>query len=166
MRLRIGPPPDSTDFSPQKGGWSKLKEPSFNVFMLFALPASVLLTGGVLALWAALARAHEIDAAGQVSITPRTLLVFMVALISLVVVHELLHAVSLPGCGLTSATIAGLLFAWMPPWLVLLSAINTFASSGDLIAAALLVWQTPSSATVRNKGIETWWRDAESLANV
>jgi hypothetical protein len=110
----------------------------------------------------------------------------MVALIGLVVVHELLHPVSLPGCGLTSATIAGvwpqkltpyvfyegelsrnrhilvdlmpflllsvvplfagLLFAWMPPWLVLLSAINTFASSGDFIASALLVWQTPSSA--------------------
>lgn len=52
----------------------------------------------------------------------------------------------------------GLVFAWMPPWLVMLSTLNAFVSSGDLIGVGLLLWQTPREAVVRSKGLQTWWR--------
>jgi hypothetical protein len=49
------------------------------------------------------------------------------------------------------------------PWRVaLVGAVNAFISSGDLINTVLLVWQTPPSAIVRNKRLETWWRLPES----
>lgn len=54
--------------------------------------------------------------------------------------------------------LVGMLCGWMPWWAVLLSAVNAFIASGDLINTALLLSQTPPSATVRNKGVETWWR--------
>lgn len=54
--------------------------------------------------------------------------------------------------------LVGLLFAWMPLWLVVLSIINGFVSAGDIINAIVLVSQTPRSAMVRSKGLETWWR--------
>jgi hypothetical protein len=60
--------------------------------------------------------------------------------------------------------LVALLFAWMPLWLVVLSTLNAFFSSGDLIGAVLLVTQTTRSAVVRKKGLETWWRENGSLA--
>ena len=51
-----------------------------------------------------------------------------------------------------------LLSGWIPLSLVALSIVNALVSSGDLIGAVLLVSQTPRSAVVRNKGLETWWR--------
>lgn len=55
--------------------------------------------------------------------------------------------------------LAGLLLAWMPLGAVVLSTLNAFFSSGDLISVVLLVTQTPGSALVRNSGLETWWRE-------
>ena len=54
--------------------------------------------------------------------------------------------------------VIGLLFAWIPLWMVLLSTVNALVSSADLIGAVLLLSQTPRSAVVRNKGLATWWR--------
>jgi hypothetical protein len=59
--------------------------------------------------------------------------------------------------------LVGLLFAWMPLWLVVLSIINGFISAGDIINAILLVSQTPRSAMVRSKGLETWWRPSSKI---
>jgi hypothetical protein len=58
--------------------------------------------------------------------------------------------------------LVGVLFGWMPWWVVLLSAVNAFMSSGDLINTVVLLSQTPASAIVRNKCLETWWRLPES----
>jgi hypothetical protein len=58
--------------------------------------------------------------------------------------------------------VVGMLCAWMPWRVALLGAVNAFISSGDLINTVLLVWQTPPSAIVRNKRLETWWRLPES----
>jgi hypothetical protein len=202
MRLRVGPVPDDPGFHPEKGGWRKIKTPSFRLLMLLSLPLSVLTATGVLFVWAAVAAAHGIDANVPVVVTPRTLLVSVAAVTALVVVHELLHAAVLPRCGLTSGTtvgfwpkklapyvayqgelpryrfillglmpllllsgvpmLVGMLCAWMPWRVVLLSTVNAFMSSGDLINTVVLVSQTPGSATVRNKGLETWWRLRES----
>lgn len=54
--------------------------------------------------------------------------------------------------------LAGLMLGLMPPWLVMLSTLNAFVSSGDLIGVGLLLWQTPRDAVVRSKGLQTWWR--------
>jgi hypothetical protein len=53
---------------------------------------------------------------------------------------------------------AGFLLSSAPAWLVALSVLNAFSSSGDLIGAGLAVSRIPASAVVRNKGYETWWR--------
>jgi hypothetical protein len=198
MRFRIGPVPDDMSFSPAKGEWRKLAEPTFGVLMLLAIPVSLTVTAAVLSAWTALARIHGVEDAGQFVITPTTLLVGVLALAALATVHELAHAAALPGFGLSSATVVGfwpgkltpyvsyegelarnryvltgltpflllsvlplligLAFAWMPLWLVMLSSLNAFVSSGDLIGVGLLLWQAPREAVVRSKGLQTWWR--------
>jgi hypothetical protein len=52
----------------------------------------------------------------------------------------------------------GACVSYAPSWLVAVSVINGFGSSGDLIGAFLLFIGVPSSGVVRNKGIGTWWR--------
>lgn len=54
--------------------------------------------------------------------------------------------------------LAGALLGWAPTWLVALSTVNAFASSGDLINAGLLAAQVPRDGVVRSKGLATWWR--------
>ncbi len=70
------------------------------------------------------------------------------------IVSGLMPLLALSGLPLLIGALSG----WMPSWLVLLSAVNAFVSSGDLINTVLLVSQTPPSAVVRNKALETWWR--------
>jgi hypothetical protein len=54
--------------------------------------------------------------------------------------------------------VVGFCFSVVPPWAVALGVVNAFGASGDLIGVGLLVFQVPSSALVRSKGRETWWR--------
>ena len=198
MRLLIGPIPEAEGFHPKRRGWTKLKEPSFNMLMLLSIPTALLIAVGILFAWVALARVHGIEELIQIVFTPGTLLSSIAAFVGLIVGHEMVHLVALPKCGLTSATVVGfwpqkvtpyvshegelsrnryvliglmpllllsvvplligLLFASMPLWLVVLSIINGFISAGDIINVILLVSQTPRSAIVRSKGLETWWR--------
>jgi hypothetical protein len=44
--------------------------------------------------------------------------------------------------------------AWLPG----LSIVNALFAGGDVTAIALVAWQVPSRATVRNLGWFTWWR--------
>ncbi len=158
----------------------------------------------MLAAWGALARAHGVAGGGEVVLTPAGLLTALAALAALIVTHELIHALSLPGFGLTPATtlgfwpkmvtpyvahrgelardrhvavglmpflvlsllplLAAALTGWMPGWAVALSSLNALFSSGDMIGAALLLAQTPRSATVRSRGLETWWRGPNTAA--
>ena len=64
----------------------------------------------MLAAWGALARAHGVAGGGEVVLTPAGLLTALAALAALIVTHELIHALSLPGFGLTPATTLGFLF--------------------------------------------------------
>lgn len=199
MRFRVGAVPVDPRFQPDEEAWRKLKEPSFGVLILLALPVAALLVAGMLVGWAAVARASGADEGIRFSINPATMLVSLGALVALVVIHELAHVLALPRLGLTSRTVvgfwpskltpyvsyegelarnraiaaglspfvflslfpllAGVLFAWIPAWLVALSTINALASSADLIGAALLAFQLPRRAVVRSKGLQTWWRD-------
>ncbi len=56
--------------------------------------------------------------------------------------------------------LVGLCFSVVPPWAVAIGVVNAFGASGDLIGVGVLVSQAPSSAVVRSKGQETWWRRA------
>jgi hypothetical protein len=197
--FRLGPVPDDVGFCPEeRGGWRRLREPSFGALLLLAVPVALLLASGLLAAWAGAARLHGADAGAQVTLSPGALLLSLVGLVALAAVHELAHAAALPLRRGESATIVGLwpekltpyvsyqgalprnryllvgltpfllltgapllvglLLGYRPPWLVAASVVNAFISSGDLIGAALLAWQTPRSAQVRSKGLETWWR--------
>ena len=201
MRIRIGPLPVDVAFNPEQNGWQKLKTPSFDIFLLLAIPISVLLTAGVLSLWSLVNRVHGMKDQLNFVLAPRVLLGSLLALVALVLLHELSHALALPGFGLTPATtlgfwpqkftpyvdyqgelsrdrytlagmmpfmllsilpiLVGLLFAWTPLWLVLLSSLNAFFSAGDLIGTLQLVLQTRRSTIIRSQGLDTWWRDVE-----
>jgi hypothetical protein len=54
--------------------------------------------------------------------------------------------------------VVGLYLSVVPPWAVAVGVVNALGASGDLIGVALLVLQAPSSARVRSRGQETWWR--------
>lgn len=105
MRFHVGPVPDDPDFRPDGPDWRKIREPSFGVLMLLALPTSVLLAAGMLAAWAAVAGVSS--ESSQVVIGLGTMVFLVAAIVALVAVHELTHAFALPKCGLTSATVAG-----------------------------------------------------------
>ena len=196
MRLHLGPIPEDATFHPEQGPWRRLREPSFGVLMLIASLVGVLVVFAMVRAWGALARLHETTEIALVTLSPVTLLLSLGALGALIAVHEILHALALPGLGRTPATIVGFwpekitpyvtyegelsrhrfigvgltpfvalsampllmgVIVWMPAWVIILSTINGFASSADLINAVLLLVQTPRSAIVRNKGLETWW---------
>ena len=198
MRIRIGPVLDNPAFFPEQGDWHNLTEPSFGLLMALSIPTGLLLGIGLLAAWAAVAGVRGVEDAGQVIITPVTVLVSIVAFVALVIAHEAAHAVILPRGELALRTtigfwpekltpyvsyegelsrnrtilvglmpfvllslvpvLIGLLFGWMPLWLVLLSTVNAVVSSADVIGAVLVAVQIPPSAVVRKKGLETWWR--------
>ena len=200
MRLRFGPVPDDPGFAPEDGDWARLKEPSFGKMMLMAIPLSFALAAGIAQAWGAVARVRGIEGEFSGVVTLSTALSYLLAFAALLLVHELAHAVTLPGGGLNAATtlgfwpktltpyvsyegelprnrhilagltpflvlsvvpiIIGLRFSVAPPWAAALGVINAFGASGDLVGVGLLAFQVPSSALVRNKGLETWWRPA------
>lgn len=200
MRLRFGPVPDDPGFAPQDGGWTRLGEPSFGKMMLMAAPLSITLAAGIAQAWGAVARMRGVEGGFAGVVTLSSALSLLLAFAALLLVHELTHAVTLPGAGLTAATtlgfwpktltpyvafegelprnrhivvglmpfialsvvpvIIGLSFSVVPPWAVALGMINAFGASGDLLGVGLLALRVPSTAIVRNKGLETWWRPA------
>jgi hypothetical protein len=119
--------------------------------------------------------------------------------LSLIVVHELLHAAVFPGGWLGERTILGVwprmgvcyahfdgplsrnrsLLVYLTPLLVLtlglwlvnvvlpsgwsgalaaVSVVNAMFAGGDILAAAMIAWQLPANAQLRNQGWKTWWR--------
>jgi hypothetical protein len=198
LRLRWGPVPDDTDFTPEHGGWTKLKEPTFGWMLVVALPVSIVLVAGMSLAWGMVARVRGIAGGSTVVVTPVTALLSLLAVGALILTHELAHAAALPSGGLTAATtfgfwpkaatpyvcyagelsrnrqivvgmtpflvlsvvpiMVGLCFSIAPFWLVVLSAVNAFGASGDLIGAGLIALQVPASGVVRNRGLDTWWR--------
>ncbi len=44
-------------------------------------------------------------------------------------------------------------------WAVYISTLNALLACGDVLGAGMVWWQVPKSATVRNQGWQTYWRD-------
>lgn len=61
-------------------------------------------------------------------------------------------------------TVLPFVVAWAAPaaglWMAGLSVVNVLGSGADLIMLALLLWQVPRDAVLRNHGHATWWRAA------
>jgi hypothetical protein len=49
---------------------------------------------------------------------------------------------------------------WRPGWGILpgWSVLNAMFAGGDLLATAMIAWQVPRGAEMRNQGWNTWWR--------
>lgn len=50
------------------------------------------------------------------------------------------------------------------PLLMLVSVVNALLCGGDAVICMMLLWQVPFTATLRNKGWDTWWRPAQKDA--
>jgi hypothetical protein len=48
-------------------------------------------------------------------------------------------------------------FGIVSPFWFVISVVNGLASAGDLVCMALIAWQVPREAVVRNRGWNTWW---------
>lgn len=89
MRRRWGPVPEDPEFSPEAGGWRPLREPrSPVVFSVLSLPPGCLAAAVLLYLAAVLEPSGEV----QVRLDRTSL----VALLPLIPLHELLHALCFP----------------------------------------------------------------------
>ncbi|HOC58078.1 MAG TPA: DUF3267 domain-containing protein [Verrucomicrobiota bacterium] len=51
-------------------------------------------------------------------------------------------------------------------WIAFVSAYNALSSCVDLLGAVMVLYQIPASATVRNQGWKTYWREREELCRV
>ena len=105
MRIAIGPLPPASDFDDAASGWKALREPPPLAAIALSLPIGVALAYGLGAAWKAftpLNPGFSITFSSKLSvITP------VVALLLLIAIHEILHAVSAPGFGLSDRTIIG-----------------------------------------------------------
>jgi hypothetical protein len=100
MRLHLGPPPENADFQPLKDGWTLLKEPRFSVLALMATVVGILVAMLTLMAWKAIGAPPK-----TLTILPTdSPLLFFVGLVSLVVVHEFVHATGYPRFGLNDET--------------------------------------------------------------
>ena len=105
MRFIIGPIPPASDFVQPSNGWAALREPQPLAAIALSLPIGVVLAYSLGIAWTnftpiAPGIGARFDSVVS-SLTP------LVALLMLVGIHELLHAVSAPGFGFSSHTIIG-----------------------------------------------------------
>jgi hypothetical protein len=75
--------------------------------LVAALPVSVVLVAGVSLAWGKVAQLRGIGGESTVAVTPATTLLSLLAVVALILAHELAHAAALPLCGLTGATTLG-----------------------------------------------------------
>jgi len=103
MQLHRGPVPESPDFEPLSQGWSGIREPGPLLVQLLALPIG----GVVLALLSlpVLLVAPELLAVDHADLP---LVPLVIVLVVCIPVHELIHAFSHPGLGMTDETYIGI----------------------------------------------------------
>jgi len=49
-------------------------------------------------------------------------------------------------------------------WIAFISAFNAFGACADILDAGLVLFQIPATATVRCRGLRTYWREHDALA--
>jgi hypothetical protein len=107
VRFRLGSVPDDAKFDPAGAGWVRLNEPRFGWMMLMVLPVSVLLVCALSALWALVLRMHGAPSALEGVVTPAVAGLFLLGCAAIIVGHEVIHVLALPGLGLTAEAVLG-----------------------------------------------------------
>jgi Putative zincin peptidase len=113
MQLHFGSPPLVPGFAPDEEGWNSLREPTPVGLQLIAIPIAITTAAALIGAWTGLTGDRStgvvLSLGGGASGWPVAIgfLIPVVAFIALIVVHELLHAVAMPGFGLTPQTRIG-----------------------------------------------------------
>ena len=111
MRFRIGNVPPDPDFHPERDGGQNFREPNMLVFWLCAIPFSVIMFFGTF-----IAIGSVGDSTAKITVRPDVtalaVTLFLLAAIGLfvgvLIVHELVHLVAHPKCGLSQESVLGL----------------------------------------------------------
>src|ERR1041385_7078411 len=98
MRFHLGSIPESSDFLPDPN-WRPLREPTPWVMQFFALPLGIVASVAVGLLWLFLTPLRDLSLH-----SPGILLI---AFISIIPIHELIHAAVHPHTGLSASSILG-----------------------------------------------------------
>lgn len=61
--------------------------------------------------------------------------------------------------------LAGALIQTTPVYLAVISTVNAVASGGDFVISAVTLSQVPLRGVVRNKGWDTWWKEADPVGS-
>lgn len=104
MKFRLGPLPEAHAFTPDES-WILLHEPSLLGFQLRAIPIAIVTTAVLAVLWLLLTPAKHVI--GTLTF-PLPISIFIVCLVGVILVHELIHAVIHPKCGMSDDTVIGL----------------------------------------------------------
>jgi hypothetical protein len=108
MRIHFGPPPVDQDFQPEAEGWTALKEPSPIMLNVIATPVGLAIGAILIAGWAIVQPQVQLDgSSGERQNGPFILVAAVAGLVALIVVHELLHAITYPRFGLTKDVLIG-----------------------------------------------------------
>lgn len=192
MKFKVGALPEPHDFD-TVAPWRKLREPSVDKVQMYGGFVGVVAVALLAALWYLLT-----PMTGAPDVPPGWAV--LLALAVLIVVHELVHGLLHPRCGLSDDSVYGVwpskavfyaaymgemsrnryVAVFLAPFLaisvaplvvcaalairsdlaMLVSLTNALFACVDLIGAWLLMTQLPAQAMARNKGWETWWREA------
>ena len=101
MRLHIGQPPATPDFTPQTDGWTPLNEPSPMVLNLIATPIGILAAVLIATGWGTSNLHIEFKSSDYGPLVPLLLIVavFGIGFPALIAIHELIHALGYPKFG-------------------------------------------------------------------
>jgi len=103
MRLRLGPLPESSEFTPD-GSWTLLSEPSVWGFQVRAIPIAIVTTVLLAVLWILITPVgHSI---GTLTF-PLPISKFIACLLGVILIHELIHASFHPKIGISKNTVIG-----------------------------------------------------------
>lgn len=113
MRWRIGEPAKDEDFKPEENGWQQVRMPGTYLFLTLATPIGIAVAALLIFAWRSLLPAHLRIGASSFGLGRAAILLYLalpfVLMGIVVLVHEGLHAVGHPGCGLSTRTTIG---AW------------------------------------------------------
>ncbi len=93
MRFHVGPVPDEPDFKPEEEPWSPIREPGPALFQLLALPIALVVAFVLAKIWWSL----PISNIRVVIVSAREALAALAVALAVVGLHELLHALMMPG---------------------------------------------------------------------
>ena len=103
MKFKFGPTPESEEFNPEADGWVIVREPGPGKVQLVAFPIAILFCFALVYAYHRLVGLHTLPQPLW-KFTPHLMVIGMI----IAAVHELIHGVFTPGCGLSNRTSYGI----------------------------------------------------------